>query len=214
MKKSILIICIGFLFFTACRKKDAETITPTSTPESVLDYFPLKEGNYWVYKQSSFDSSGNVIPNTWGNDSIVVKNDTVINSNTYHKVLDYNSLGNTSAYIHYYRDSSNCIVDNNGAIIFSINPGFIRKQVITAGLDTIVYINYSFVNQITSITVPMGTYNCIAIKGEIFRIEDNFNITRLIHNYYCKNIGTIKMTRLFVTSLNRIELELLSYHVQ
>ncbi|MBI5541043.1 MAG: hypothetical protein HY951_13340 [Bacteroidia bacterium] len=214
MKKSILIISIGIILFNSCRKEDSITITPVITQETVNDYFPLNTGNYWVYKQTSLDSSGNIIPNTWGNDSIVVKNDTIINSNTYHTVFEYNSLGHTSPYVHYYRDSSNCIVDNNGAIVFSINPGFVKNQVFAYLSDTIAYVNYYFVNQTTSITVPLGTYNCVDLKGELFRIEDNFNITRLIHNYYCKNIGSIKKTRLFVSSLQRIELDLLSYHVQ
>lgn len=214
MKKSILIISIGIIFFTSCRKEDSTSTTPITTQETVNDYFPLNTGNYWVYKQTSLDSSGNIIPNTWGNDSIVVKNDTVINNKTYHTIIEYNFLGSPNPHNHFYRDSLNYIVDNNGAIVFSINPGFVYKQVFSYLSDTIAYVNYSFVNQTTSITVPLGTYNCVDLKGEIFRKNDNFTNVHLSHNYYCKNIGSVKKVLRFVESLGFIELELLSYHVQ
>ena len=212
MKKSILIISICIIFFTSCRKENNTSTTPITTQESVLDYYPLNEDNYWVYKQSEFDSSGNAIPHTWANDSIVVKNDTLINNMTFHKVVEYNFIGSTNPNIHYYRDSANCIVDNNGAIIFSINPGFVCMKLLSA--DTIAYVNYSFINQTTNITVPLGTYSCVDFKGEIFRKIDNYNISYLTHNYYYKNIGTVKKVKRWVNSLGRVDFELLSYNVQ
>lgn len=212
MKKSILVISIGLIFFTSCRKEDSKSTTPTSNQESVLDYFPLSNGNYWVYKQSEYDSSGNFIPHTWKNDSIVVKNDTIINNKTYHTVVEYNFIGATNPSTDYFRDSANCIVNNNGTIIFSINPGFVCMKLLTP--DTIAYVNYSFINQTTNITVPLGAYSCVDFKGEMFRKVDNYNIAYLSHNYYFKNIGTVKKIKRWVTTLGRVDLELLSYYAQ
>lgn len=214
MKKSILIISIGIIIFTSCRKEDSNPITPTNQQKSVLDYFPLNTGNYWVYKQSEYDSLGNIRPHTYANDSIVVKNDTIINNKTYHTIIEYNFLGSPNSHNHYYRDSANYIVDNNGNIILSVTPGFIHKQVIAFNLDTISYVNYSFIDQTTSITVPLGTYNCVDVRGEIFRKTDNFSIAHLTHNYYYKNIGSVKKVLRFVESLGFIELELVNYNVQ
>jgi hypothetical protein len=211
MKKSILIIGIGLIFFTSCRKENSTSTTPVTTQESVLDYFPLKDGNYWVYKQSQFDSSGNALPHIYTNDSIVVKNDTLINNMTYHKVVEYNFLGLADPDNDYLRDSANFIVNDKGVIIFSVNPGFVRMQLLSS--DTIAYINYSFIAQTTNITVPLGAYSCVDFKGEIFRKIDNYSIAHLSHNYYCKKIGSIKKINLWVTSLERVDLELISYHV-
>ena len=95
MKKSALIIGLGLslFFFVSCNKKD--TSTPVTTTPAVSDYFPMAVGDYWVYQQTQYDSSGNIIPQTWKNDSVVVKNDTVFNNKTYHILMDYNCLGMT-----------------------------------------------------------------------------------------------------------------------
>lgn len=211
MKKCIFIIGLGvgiIIFFASCHKKD----TAPTTPDTVLDYYPLKEGNYWIYKPSWSDTAGNVIPQTWENDSVVVKGDTVINGKIYHSVIEYNFLGSANPSINYYRDSANCIVNEHGEIIFSINSGIVYKKIITP--DTLAYVNYSFVNDITSITVPLGTYSCFDFKGEIFRKTDNYNKAYLTHNYSCKSIGPVKKIKRFVTSLQQINLDLLNYHIQ
>jgi len=211
MQKSIFIIVIGIIILTSCSKENSTSTAPVSTQESVNDYYPLNEGNYWVYKQSEFDSSGNAIPHSWPNDSVVVKNDTLINNKVYHTVVEYNLISIPTPHIHYYRDSANFIINSMGTIIFSINPGFLEMQLLSS--DTIAYVNYSFINQTTNITVPLGTYSCVDLKGEMFRKIDNYNIAHLSHNYFCKNIGSIKRVNLWVTSLGRVDLELISYYV-
>lgn len=212
MKKSVLIVGLMAILFASCKKDDPEQLVPTPTQESVLDYFPLENGNYWVFEQALYDSSGNVFPQTYLNDSIVVKNDTIINNKTYHIVEEYNFAGSSTMRTNFYRDSADCIVNNEGSIVFSINPDFVEMQLLTP--DSFAYVNYSFDDQITSITVPTGSYNCTDFRGELFRKEDNFSVSYPLHNYYCKNIGPIKKTRLFVSNLSYYELELVDYHVQ
>ncbi|NVN94550.1 MAG: hypothetical protein HXX18_04605 [Bacteroidetes bacterium] len=213
MKKSILIISIGIIFFTSCRKENSiSTPPPVTTNESVLDYFPLKAGNYWVYKQSEIDSSGNNIITTYPNDSIVVKNDTLINNLTYHTVSEYNFLGMSYPRNQYLRDSGNFIVNEKGEIIFSINSGFIHTQLLSS--DTIAYVNYSFINQTSNITVPLGVYSCVDFRGEIYRKMDNYNRAYLSHNYYNKGIGSVRKIERYIISLGQIDLQLISYHVQ
>lgn len=212
MKKSVLIMGIVAVLFASCKKDEPEQITPTQPLESVLDYYPLADGNYWVFQQTYYDSSGNVLPQSWGADSIVVKNDTIINNKTYHIVEDYGFAGSTTLRTYFYRDSANCIVNNEGTIIFSINPGYTETHILTP--DTLAYINYSFVDNVENISVPAGSYNCVDFKGEMFRKEDNFSVPYLLNNYFCKNIGPVKKTRMFVNNLSTIELELINYHVQ
>jgi len=219
MKKNALVLGLGLSlsFFIACNKKEApgtdtQLKTPVTSP-SVTDYFPLAAGDYWVYKQSFYDTNGNSIPQTWKNDSVVIKNDTVINSKNYRIVADYNYLGRTTPVINYYRDSSDCIVGDNGNIIFSTNAsGAIYKYILSS--DTIAYVNYTYNEAPTNVTVPLGTYSCVDFKGDVYRKADNYSKAYLVHKYYCKNIGPVKKTELFVNSLYRLNFELLSYHVQ
>ena len=215
MKKNALVIGLGLslFFFISCNKKDAPAPETPTTTLSVADYFPLTTGDYWVYKQSEYDTSGNVIPQTWKNDSVVVKNDTVINSKTYHIVANYNYLGNTNPMFSYYRDSSDCVVNEGGGIIFSIKtPGIIYKHILSP--DTVAYVDYTFIATPISITVPLGTYSCVDFKGDVYRKADNYSKSYLVHNYNCKNIGPVKKMELYVGSLYRLNFDLLAYHVQ
>ncbi len=215
MKKNALVIglSLSLFFFIACNKKDAPASeTPTTTP-TVADYFPLVTGDYWLYKQSEYDTSGNIIPQTWKNDSVVIKNDTIINSKTYHIVANYHYLGNLNPVFSYYRDSSDCIVNEGGGIIFSTNTsGIIYKHILSP--DTIAYVDYTFNNTPTSITVPLGTYSCVDFKGNVYRKADNYSKSYLVHNYNYKNIGPVKKTELFVNALYNIYFDLIACHVQ
>ncbi|MDP1727321.1 MAG: hypothetical protein Q8M15_11100 [Bacteroidota bacterium] len=209
MKNSIFIIGIILIIFSSCSKEK----TPITTPDSVLDYFPLKKGNYWVYKVSYLDSAGNTISQSRENDSMVIGNDILINNKTYITVIHYNYLGatNSDPFIVYYRDSSDCIVNNYGKIIFSINSG-VYKEIFHE--DSSAYINYSFVSQATNITVPIGTYNCLDYKGELYRKSEQYKIAFLTHNYCYKNIGTIRKVMLYIGSLDKVNLDLIKYHIQ
>jgi len=215
MKKHALLfgLCLSLLFIVSCNKKDATApANTTPTTLSVKDYYPLVTGDYWIYKQTQYDTSGNIMTQTWINDSVLVKNDTVINSKTYHTVVNYNLMGATTPSFGYYRDSSDCIVNNHGKIIFSINTsGIIFKDILTP--DTMGYVNYSYNGVSTSITVPMGIFSCVDLKGDVYRKVDNFSKSYLIHNYTCKNIGPVKRMMIYINALYRINLELISYHL-
>jgi hypothetical protein len=209
MKKSVLFIGIIIFFLISCRKDDTQPVTTNPNQETVSDYFPLKEGNYWVYKRTLVDSSGTILLNTYDNDSIIVKNDTLINNKIYHQIFEYSFSNSTFAYIYFYRDSANFIVNQNGTIILSIKPGFVYKRPLIA--DTSLYINYYFVNQTTNITLTSGIFNCVDFKGEFYSKSDNFTTAKLIHNYYYKNIGSIKSMNRFAAGYDIYQLELLRY---
>jgi hypothetical protein len=216
MKKCAIVIGLGIslLIVISCNKKksDLSGSDTIKTTVAVSDYFPLNTGNYWVYKTTQYDSSGNLIQQTFKNDSVVVKNDTVINSKTYHTVIEYNFLGSTTPNTQFYKDSADCVIDNNGEIIFSINSAAIIYSKILSP-DTVAYVNYSYINTPITISVPIGTYNCVDFKGDVFRKIDNFDKAYSTHNYYSKNIGTIKKIELFVNSLYKINLELQLFYV-
>ena len=218
MKKCALVIGLGIslFFFISCKKDKSSTTTPAnqaSTP-SVSDYFPLKTGNYWAYKNTQYDTSGNIISQSPKNDSVVVKNDTLINGKTYFTVLEYNFSSSSAPIIQYYADSADCIVNNYGNIVFSIKntTGIIYTQIYSP--DTVVYVNYSYISTPTSVTVPLGAYSCVNFQGTVYFKNENFSKGYLTPNYYYQNIGPIKRTYIYADSHYTINLDLLSYHVQ
>jgi hypothetical protein len=219
MKKCALVIGLGIslFFFISCKKDKSSTTAPAtqaSTP-SVSDYFPLKTGNYWVYKTTECDSNGNIIAGTYKNDSVIIKNDTLINSKTYHTVVEYNFMNCPTPSMQYYTDSADCVVTNYGKIVFSIKntSGVIYTQMVYA--DSSVYINYFCIKTPVSISVPSGTYSCVDFEGALYEKSNNFDKAYLTHHYYSENIGLVKRTAFYLSNpLNIINLDLLSYHVQ
>ena len=217
MKNKVVCIVLGLsvMFLLSCSKKDpaAPVINNPPSVPAVSDYYPLKSGSYWVYKMTEYDTSGNVMPQTWKNDSVVVKNDTLINGKNYHTLVEYNFLGQATPVYRFERDSADCIVNDNGKIVFSISAGSpIFKDILTP--DTIAYVNYYYNSNPTSVSVPLGTYSCVDYRREIFRKMDNFSKAYLCHLYCYKGIGAIERTMIYVGSLDKFYFDLVAYHVQ
>lgn len=210
-KRTVIIIIAGLMAFASC-KKDETTETPETVQTTVMDYLPMTPGNYWVYEQHSYDSAGTELYQTWGNDTIEVISDTSINNLTYHRIVEHNFAGFSTPDTNCYRDSSGCIVNSKGYIVFRLTPNSIYTYYYEP--DTIYYIDYSLAAQSSTITVPAGTYDCLDYRGEVYRKQDNYAVPYLLHNYYSKNIGTVKKTRMFLNNLQRLEIELISYHIQ
>ncbi len=120
MNRIIIGAVILSIVFAAC-KTDDNNLAPIPE-DSVLDYFPLAVGNYWLYQFSSCDS-------TWENcdslrvDSNYVSKDTLINGLIYFKLEGKKLVGSAPVFL---RDSLDYIVDSDGHIIFS-NTDFTSK---------------------------------------------------------------------------------------
>jgi len=209
----MIIVIAGLMAFASC-KKDEPTEIPETQQTSVMDYLPLTPGNYWVYEQNYYDSSGNVLNQSWGNDTIEVISDTTINNFTYNRIVEHNFVGFSTPDTTHYRDSSDCIVNKSGKIIFRLTPGFSFTDYYIYNNDTLCYIDYSRVAQSAAITVPAGTFDCLDYQGALYRKEDNYSVPYLFHNHYCENIGLVKKTRLYLSNLSRLEYNLISYHIQ
>lgn len=206
----MLIVAGILILFVSCSKENFKS-TKSSTSVSILDYYPLKQGNYWVFKLSNADTSGNITSVYPLHDSIVVENDTIINSNTYHIVTEYNFVGGGNA-INYIRDSANCIVNNLREILLSLDTGVFYKKIYPP--DTMLYIDFSFISQLTLISVPLGTFSCVDFRGKLLRKADNYCNPHFTHSYFCKYIGSVKKIKIWSASLQQLHYELLMYHVQ
>jgi len=211
-KRTVIIVIAGLMAFASC-KKDEPTEIPETPQTSVMDYLPLTPGNYWVYEQHYYDSTGTEHNQPWGNDTVEVISDTTINNFTYHRLVDHNLFGTSEPDTTHYRDSSDCIVNHKGSVLFRLTPGVVFTYYPSYD-STIYYIDYSLATQPSAITVPAGTYECLDYQGAIFSSLDGFSVPDTIHKYYSKNVGIVKRTYLMLVAKNVIELDLISYHIQ
>lgn len=76
-----LAIC-SFLLFSSCAKEGIETTDSSIGPK---DYFPLKEGNYWIY--DIYAQKGSLaFEKTQYSDSTYIGKDTIISGKKYHSI--------------------------------------------------------------------------------------------------------------------------------
>ena len=212
MKSIISLSLLMTIFlFISCNKDEPEP-TPAPPVESVLDYYPLEIGNYWVYQRSGCDS-------TWENcdsldtDTTRVVKDTIINNHTYFKLEGYTELGHKS--VAYLRDSSDYIVSSNGNIIFS-NKDFesiLKERYEIFNGDTIFYYYVKMEEEPVPFESPAGVFECLDRKMTLFIQKDNFEKPINIHHLFAKGVGPVFSQAVYAISLGGYKMELVDYHV-
>ena len=107
------------MFFSSCTKESIEGQNLSSSPK---DYFPLKEGNYWIYDIYAQKGSS-AFEKTQYSDSTYIGKDTIISGKKYHTIhTTYGEYVGTSAFIpktYYLRDSSEFLLAPLGYKWFS-----------------------------------------------------------------------------------------------
>ncbi len=211
MKHVLLIIIVSLFVFQACKKDEPD---PNPAPqESVLDYFPLTVGNYWIYEVSHCDSTWTEC-NYTRTDSNFVSKDTVVNGIIYYKIDGRNFLSNEPIFL---RDSLSYIVDLQGDIKFSntdFDIIFGEEYVIVGNNDTL----YHWYNKMDPnpfvVHVPSGEFTCLDNKLSFFRQNENFETEFNSHYALSKNIGLVYENAMFASSTGGIKRELLRYFIQ
>jgi hypothetical protein len=209
--KHVLLIIIAFLFvFQSCKKDEPD---PNPAPqESVLNYFPLTIGNYWVYETLQCDS-GLINCEHVSIDTNVVSKDTLIDGELYYKIEGMRLYYNDPVY---YRDSGDFIVDSNGEIIFTIkqsNEKYNVRYVINQ-YDTIFYWYYQLYDDMIDVNTSIADFECLDFRLSFFRAADNYEIEHNTNHMYSKDIGLIEESAVFVSSLSGRKRVLTGYHVQ
>jgi hypothetical protein len=211
MKRNIFFVFMVIFAFSAC-KKETKSNPELPPQESVLDYYPLAVGNYWLYEVSSCDSS-------WEDctsmrvDSNYVSKDTLMNGHTYFKLEGRKMTGSAPSFI---RDSLDYIVDNRGNILFS-NKDFATKfheEYVISQTDTIYHWFYKMDSTPFVVTVPLGEFICLDNKLSFFRINENFQHEFNAHSAYAKNVGPVHKQVMFASSTGGYKTELVGYNLQ
>jgi hypothetical protein len=114
MKKFIFILSIVF-FISACKKEDQPTPDP---PLTISAFSQLAIGNWWTYSANKLNPSGDYVGVLGsGRDTISINRDTIINGNTFY-IAEGTYQGGLVYMREYWRDSANCLVNENGDILF------------------------------------------------------------------------------------------------
>ena len=209
MKRIIFLILILAIGFSSCKKDDPNPEPDPIPQDSVLDYFPLSVGNYWVYERSNCDSTWTDC-HTLKNDTIRITKDTLISNQKYFKIESTNPL---NYYVpSFLRDSLDYIVNNNGEIIMShtdFDTKFGEKYIVSQ--DTIYHWYVQMQEEYFDIQVPAGTFNCLEKRLSFFRHQENFEHEFNTHVYYAKGIGPVYYNWMYASNTAGIKQELIGF---
>src|SRR3954462_12254805 len=114
-KSALFILSLYMITMASCGSKDKDTDTKEEDPEvTVSNYSQLKVGNYWIYQEYTIDSALITETPTTVFDSCYIENTFTIRGNKYYQISMSNGM--TSFSYRALRDSTDCIVDNNGYV--------------------------------------------------------------------------------------------------
>lgn len=204
----VIIIATGILL-SACEQNNPQLHQQIA---SAKDYFfPLKVGNYWVYRT---EAETGVYPNYTLDtfyDTLRIVSDTLINSITY-----YQLTGSLTTLANFYGDSAGYIVYREG-ILFELDTvpnAILRQDTTDAGFFYRVYRTGSID---TNITVPVGSFICIETILDAHYLvgnppSPNAN-PRSAFWYYAENVGLVKSITWYAAASGKITSELVDYHL-
>ena len=207
MKKTYFYLGLICLFIPiSCTKDEVNQ-------ENVLEYLPLKVGNYWIYQTYLCDSVSENC-NDYVIDTVTVIKDTTINGNKYFKLKGTYYKQDLMDYL---RDSGHYIVNIKGDIIFSnktFNKTLNHYVLETDKGDTIYYADYQMKKAGDPVNITLGEFDCLNYQGELYAKTDNFITPRYTNNYYSKNVGLIYSTSFYLIKGDQIKRELIGYHLE
>jgi hypothetical protein len=192
MKNSIWALLSVLALLSACKKDD--------TPVAFDNYGNLEPGNYWIYDYYFSDMHD---PYSNITDSTYVEKDTLINGNTYFKVVKI--VFSDQAYIDhkplFLRDSLHYIVDWQGTIQFS-SENFTDTlatwyQLLEPGtIDTIAFVTARMADDGFSMTTPAGTFNTKNYRQtyHMWPKFQDFSPERYMNRRYAKDVGVVEET--------------------
>jgi hypothetical protein len=208
MKPTILLF-VALLTLASCKKEDSNPVQQIVSTATVTDYFPLDNGDSWVYQLYAADSSLIFIQL---NDSDVVSviGDSLIAGTSY-KIVNSSYWG-----ISLYRDSADYIVDQTGWKFFTIdNTSEYLVNQYQPFTDSTQYNTSVVRNSDSTCTVPAGQFQARFVVGTITATKPTTPAMKT-RNYYLafsKNVGLVLKRVIYALEPNYIEERLIHYHL-
>ncbi|WP_417290225.1 hypothetical protein [Corallibacter sp.] len=188
MKRSIFFLAFLALVFS-CNSDDSSQLQP----ESVNNFYALKVGNEWVYKNYKYNSNTELYEDTGVVDSISIIGTEVINGETYFK-FKTKTTGNEEGitfcnpngeYFEYLREFEGNLISDEGKVKFT-NSDY-TERILNSDPD--LSLREILVEGETELNVEAGIFTCINSErylisnGEVTPARDKF--------YYADGFGLI-----------------------
>ncbi len=209
-----LFICFAAVLpvlLSSCQKEN------TGNPEPEPDFVQLETGNYWIYSFYKVDTNGveTLLPET---DSAYISGDTLINGNRYFiKITGNIPLKGSEAMPTYsqktfLRDSSGCLVNEVGFILFARDN--FSNVIRTDTIDGLFWFEYRMTGKDSLVQVPAGSFTTRTMAVTYYPLDPNYpwGVRRMI-NVYGEGVGMIKYTYAFASHPSYYEARLLRYFV-
>jgi hypothetical protein len=180
-------------------------------------YFPLCEGNYWIYDHYRIQQDGTETLLLNNRDSIVITHDTIINSKKYYVYEGTDSkLGRREMQVlKIMRDSSGYLVNHKGEIHFStvnFDQDLLVVDYVLPDRDTVYITRYRMENQPVIVNTPAGRFEALNFRGTL---NDRYHtVSRYLNNYHTRGVGEVLDDYFYLSdSTIYYERRLVRYHV-
>jgi hypothetical protein len=212
MKARLILFALlgmSILFFPAC--DDDDTIDSPSPDAST--FMPLQVGAFWVYETYRVDP-GEVI-NVISTDTLAVTNSYQDGEDIVYEVTKTNGFIFDAILPDSYRLSEGILYGENAEIQLSVSSTQSGEIIRTDSVPVNEgYIDFRFVEELTTVTSPAGSFECVNFQGTITAFDASEPINgKLIDNYYAKGVGLVRSTNYFWNNALEVGFRLVSYEL-
>ncbi len=182
ISKAIIFVSIGFLFMSSMLTNFFKKTTNYSSA------IQLKQGNYWVYSNRHI----HMPDSTYLEDQEIttsIKKDTLIEGKRF-----YRSETN-AGYIQFLRDSSGCLINEKGYIVFS-----------AANTTDTLYNRLDGFGRMTGLEEEIWVQGK-KIKTVAYEVRSHFNNELLQKCWYAKKIGLVRQHIYYKNSIYALDLK-------
>ncbi|MCX6153317.1 MAG: hypothetical protein NT007_04070 [Candidatus Kapabacteria bacterium] len=190
MQRKFILFVFSIIILSSC-----ELLGPNDCNPEV--YFPMKFGNYWVYKCTAIDSSGNTTGAVF-TDSVVIDEIKIIKGITNYRISRFRS--SDTVIRSYFCISNNQILSGNW-YIEPLTDVFGKSDMDCVCMDSIRYYNFyscglNSINLTDSLTAdtmrfvghPPFSYTLVQYNFDYsWRLTGNVNWNNSIFNFNCQS---------------------------
>lgn len=212
MKASVFSIMVTFLL-VSCSSSDDSGPSPE-------DFYALKVGNSWVYKNYKYNTTSHVYEDTSIIDSVSIVGTKNIYGDSYFEFRTKTTGNDTEItycnpngeYFEYLRAYKGSLIDQDNSIKF-INNNF--DEILVRELEGFGSYYIQVDENPVMVDVESGTFECLKMEYYLKYDEDETMYTGKVNYYYVEGIGLVKDTPSHVAlDIPAIERRLVSFHLE
>jgi hypothetical protein len=188
--KTVIPACLALLFIAGCKKDNIEV-----QPAKVTDYFPMTIGSYWVY-DNLYKSENEDSTRFGSTDSTWIAKDTLLGAQSYRIFAKSN---NSSVSYTFYRDSADCIIDQYGSIVLSMDRN--GAVILEHELNQLSLKEKQYMQQKDStIIIPSGQFTTRVFVREMSTTDNTWAAPEKLLYFYAKNTGLAYQSEFFFSN--------------